>query len=202
MAKANSKVLKATCCQNLLNIIYFQFTFQKRRFTFPKKNLLSAELDKREAYCCPDELSKTNHEGNKGGTSRWYAESGYRHKETAFPTPQLKGNEKEEIGKEGGEGKNKNTLYETHLGHKDKEDEINLQRRYYSADKFKENSRYEGLWILSMKGRNLAVNSIELLFMGFYERTRPTLEERDMSGNRQYSVSQPFTIASHKEPES
>ena len=48
--------------------------------------------------------------------------------------------------------KNKNTLYETHLGHKDKEDEINLQGRNYSADKFKENSRYEGLWILSMKG--------------------------------------------------
>ena len=38
--------------------------------------------------------------------------------------------------------------------------------------------------------------------MGFYERTRPTLEERNMSGNRQYSVSQPFTIASHKEPQS
>ena len=34
--KIFAPLLKATCCQNLLNIIYFQFTFQKRRFTFQK----------------------------------------------------------------------------------------------------------------------------------------------------------------------
>ena len=70
MAKANSEVLKAACCQNLLNIIYFQFTFQKKDLLSQRRNLLSAKLDKREAYCRPDELSKTNHEGNESGTSR------------------------------------------------------------------------------------------------------------------------------------
>ena len=32
-------------------------------------NLFPAKLDKREAYCRPDEFAKTNHESNESGTS-------------------------------------------------------------------------------------------------------------------------------------
>ena len=109
--------------------------------------------------------------------------------------------EEKHIGKEGGEGIDKDTLRDGDIGCDDEQDEIDFESGYQSASKLQQHGGLEGARVLVVQGGYLLVDAGQFLPVALDERLCPALHHREVTQDVHTRHRDAFLVALEEEPD-